>query len=77
MKQLGYGKGYKYAHHYGDAYVSQEYLPKSLRGQRFYRPSQRGFEKTIDQRLNKWLKKKQAMTIKSKEDDNPVGGPDE
>lgn len=54
MKDLGYGKNYKYAHHYADAVVPQEYLPDKLRGQRFYVPTTRGYEKTIKARLDKW-----------------------
>ena len=54
MKDLGYGKNYKYAHTYQDAVVAQEYLPDKLKGQRFYSPTSRGFEKTIKARLDRW-----------------------
>jgi putative ATPase len=54
MKDLGYGKNYKYAHNYEDAIVPQEYLPDKLKGQHFYFPANRGFEKTIKDRLDKW-----------------------
>ena len=54
MKDLGYGKNYKYAHNYSDAVVAQEYLPDKLKGRRFYAPTGRGFEKTIKERLDKW-----------------------
>ena len=54
MKDLGYGKNYKYAHNYKDAIVPQEYLPDKLKGQHFYDPTSRGFEKTIKVRLDKW-----------------------
>jgi putative ATPase len=54
MKDLGYGKNYKYAHNYKDAVVAQEYLPDKLKGRRFYHPTRRGFEKTIKERLDKW-----------------------
>ncbi len=54
MKDLGYGKNYKYAHNYEDAVVPQEYLPDKLKGQFFYFPTNRGFEKTIKDRLDKW-----------------------
>jgi len=47
MKDLGYGKGYKYAHDYKGAYTSQEYLPEKLKGRRFYFPSDRGYEKKL------------------------------
>jgi putative ATPase len=54
MKDLGYGKNYKYAHNYPDAVVAQAYLPDKLKGRHFYFPTSRGFEKTIKERLDKW-----------------------
>jgi putative ATPase len=54
MKDLGYGKNYKYAHDYKDAFTTQEHLPEKLRGRLFYFPTDRGYEKTIKQRLDKW-----------------------
>jgi putative ATPase len=54
MGKLGYGKEYRYAHHYSDAYVKQDYLPEKLRGRTYYHPSERGFEKIIKERLQKW-----------------------
>jgi putative ATPase len=54
MKGLGYGKDYKYAHDYEDAYAPQEYLPDQLRGRTFYNPTNRGYEKTIRQRIDYW-----------------------
>jgi putative ATPase len=56
MKDLGYGKDYKYAHDFADAYVSQEYLPETLRGQVYYEPTERGYEKIIKERLKEWRK---------------------
>ncbi len=58
MKELDYGKDYKYAHNYADAYVSQEYLPEEIKGQIFYQPRETGFEKTIKERINAWRQKK-------------------
>lgn len=54
MKNLGYGKGYKYAHDFNDAYVPQTHLPEQIKDSRFYYPSDRGYEKIIKQRLEKW-----------------------
>jgi putative ATPase len=54
MKDLGYGKGYRYAHHHPDGYVRQEYLPEKLRGKVYYHPRDRGYEKIIKDRLQKW-----------------------
>lgn len=62
MKQMGYGKGYKYAHDYKHGYVPQSYLPEPLDGTRFYHPTARGYEKTVKQRLEAWLElKKNAI----------------
>jgi len=54
MKGLGYGKDYRYAHHHPNAYVRQEYLPEKLKGTVYYHPRDRGYEKTIKDRLQKW-----------------------
>jgi putative ATPase len=64
MKELGYGKDYKYAHNYKEAFVPQDYLPEKLKGHVFYRPSGRGYEKIVKERLDKWrqLKQKQKET---------------
>ena len=54
MRTEGYGKGYKYAHDYVDNYVEQEFLPPSLKGRRYYRPSGQGAEQEIERRLARW-----------------------
>jgi putative ATPase len=54
MANLGYGKGYEYAHDAPDARVSQEHLPDALRGRVYYRPTERGAEKELADRLRKW-----------------------
>ncbi len=61
MKDMGYGKDYKYAHDYPDHVVSQEHLPDSLKGREFYNPGQLGYEKQVRERLKEWhLKKNQS-----------------
>jgi putative ATPase len=54
MKDLGYSEGYKYAHDYPDAHVPQDYLPDGLKGRRYYRPTDRGYEKIISERIERW-----------------------
>ncbi len=54
MKQMGYGKGYKYAHDYPSHFVEQQNLPDSLRGKHYYAPSDQGYEKKIIARLKAW-----------------------
>ena len=45
--KLGHGIGYKYAHDYPNHYVEQQYLPTELQGERFYEPSDNGYEHQI------------------------------
>ncbi len=56
MKELGYGDGYQYAHDFQDAFVPQDYLPEALKERHFYHPSDRGYEKTVQQRMAYWKK---------------------
>ena len=51
MKEWGYGKEYQYAHNYEGAVVDQQCLPDVIAGERFYEPSDRGFEREIASRL--------------------------
>lgn len=53
MKDAGYGKGYAYPHDYKDTIVRQSYLPDEILESRFYFPTERGFEKTLKERLEK------------------------
>jgi putative ATPase len=64
MKELGYGKDYKYPHDYEDAKVEQEYLPEEIAKQRFYNAKEIGFERDIKKRLEYFKK------TKKKEKDN-------
>jgi len=66
MKNLGYGKDYKYAHNFKDAHIPQEYLPEELQNQRYYFPTDRGYEKIIKQRLEQWLSLRSKMKNKGK-----------
>jgi putative ATPase len=58
MKNLGYGKGYKYAHNYTEGLVDMDCLPEELQGRKFYTPSDRGYEKIIKERMEYIAKKK-------------------
>lgn len=54
MKQLDYGKGYRYDHDEQGAHAQgQQFLPDRLHGQRFYAPTRRGVEGRIAERLEK------------------------
>lgn len=56
MKHEGYGQGYRYAHdEEGGVALGEVYLPEALEGSRFYEPAERGYERTIGERLA-WLR---------------------
>jgi putative ATPase len=60
MKQLDYGKGYKYAHDEPDAVANMDCLPENLKGREFYKPTDFGFEKEITKRLAWWKSKRRS-----------------
>ena len=60
MRGLGYGKGYQYAHDHADAVIDQQHLPDALTEQRYYHPSDRGHEKTIQQRMDERARRRQG-----------------
>ncbi len=53
-KALGHGKGYKYPHTHPGHHIGQGYLPDSLLGTYFYRPSEQGYEAQVADRLDQW-----------------------
>ena len=53
MRRMGYGRGYRYPHHFEGAFVKQAYLPEELKDRRYYEPSSRGFEEELRRRLRK------------------------
>jgi len=54
MKDLGYGKDYKYAHEYEDALTDQEYFPEGLEGREYYRPKGVGKEARMAEYMQKY-----------------------
>jgi putative ATPase len=54
MKDLGYGKEYKYAFDDPVAYVPQEYFPEAVKDRKYYEPGEFGFEKKIRERIKWW-----------------------
>lgn len=60
MKELDYGKGYKYAHDYEDKLTDMQCLPDSLIGREYYKPTEQGVEKKFKERLREikeWKKR--------------------
>lgn len=60
MEELGYGKGYRYAHNFPGHIVDQEHLPEELGGRRYYFPSDSGYEKMIQERMKIWEETKKG-----------------
>jgi putative ATPase len=58
MKDLNYGRDYRYAHDEPDAVADMTCLPPSLADRRYYTPTDRGFEQEIRKRLDEWKKTK-------------------
>jgi putative ATPase len=56
MKNLGYHKGYKYAHNFEGNFVQDNFLPEEIKGTRFYNPGINPKEEEIKKRLNKLWK---------------------
>lgn len=61
MENLGYGKGYRYAHNFPGHVVEQEHFPEELTGRRYYSPSESGYEKTIKERMKGWEQRKKRQ----------------
>jgi putative ATPase len=75
MKQLGYGKGYRYAHDSPEGYLPQEYLPDELRGTAFYTPGGFGYEKRVAERMEWWeRKKREAAGEEEGKEERPIPG---
>jgi putative ATPase len=60
MKDLSYGKEYKYSHDFEDHFTEQQYLPDELKNKIYYEPSEIGAEKKIKERLKKWWKERRG-----------------
>ena len=61
MRELGYGRGYAYDHDAPDAFSGADYWPKGLAPQRFYQPTERGFEARLAERLATWERRRAEL----------------
>ena len=68
MKNLGYGKGYKYAHNFEEKITEMECLPESLLGKEYYYPTNQGNEARYKERLEKIKAWKESRRKELKED---------
>jgi putative ATPase len=62
MKDIGYGKDYKYDHDEKDMFSGQNYFPEKIPRQEFYSPKEIGFEREICKRLAYWQKLRQKRS---------------
>lgn len=59
MKDLKYGKEYKYPHGFDNHFIFEDYLPEEMKDVQFYYPTENGQEKNLKERLKfLWKKKK-------------------
>ena len=56
MKDLGYGAGYQYDHDAPEGFSGQNYFPAEMGRRRFYKPTERGFEREVTKRLAYWAR---------------------
>ena len=59
MRNQDYGKGYQYAHDYEGGFTPTQNLPDNLKGKRYYKPSDYGYESEVSERLNRWWRNRQ------------------
>jgi putative ATPase len=59
MKNLGYGKGYQYAHDFEGKVTGMQCLPDNLKDRRYYQPTREGRERAIQERLEE-IRKRQS-----------------
>jgi putative ATPase len=62
MKSEGYGGGYAYDHDQPNAFSGQDYWPDSLGRQNVYEPTERGFEREIGRRMERWAELRKTRT---------------
>ena len=63
MRHLGYGKGYIYDHATEEGFSGQNYFPEAVARRNFYRPGERGFEREIKKRLERWDQLRQRTAV--------------
>ena len=56
MKDLDYGKEYRYDHEFENSYYYQNYFPEQMKEKTYYEPGEYGFEKEVKKRLDWWKK---------------------
>ncbi len=72
MKDLEYGKDYRYSHAYVNHYSAQKYFPDSMQEKSYYTPSSFGFEREIQKRLDWWQELKESQLQKEQAKDTKL-----
>jgi putative ATPase len=67
MKEVGYGRGYAYAHDRAEGTTDLETMPERLRGRTYYEPGGFGFEKDIKKRMEWWTAQKALLRAEKDE----------
>ena len=71
MKDLGYGKGYQYAHDLEEKIADMQCLPDNLRNRVYYHPTGEGVEKRIRERLEEIKRRRNPTKDSSSKPENP------
>ena len=61
MKEIGYGKGYSYDHDAEDGFSGDDYWPEEMEPRTFYKPTDRGFEKRVAERIAWWEERRAEL----------------
>jgi putative ATPase len=72
MKQVGYGKGYQYAHDLESKVADMECMPDNLRGREYYHPTSEGKEKLVAQRMEELKQRKEELRRAEVKKPNPL-----
>jgi putative ATPase len=73
MRDLGYGRGYRYAHDFEEGVVGQQNLPANVAGRRYYQPTDRGLERELRERLAR-IREIYGKTLDDHEEDRLTDG---
>jgi putative ATPase len=68
MRELGYGKEYRYPHEYEGALVAEDYAPDEVKGRTYYQPSDRGYESRIKEYLARAREMRKRARVTAKRD---------
>ena len=73
MKDAGYGRGYVYAHSTAEGLGGIDCLPESLQGTHFYLPADRGFERQLARRLQRFRALREQVRARRRKPDPSSG----